>query len=124
MSDPRLERIYELVHQSDGCRVLVDRIWLRGLTREAAVIDHWLKELGPSTGLRTWFGHCVERWEEFSRRYRQELAAEAAQPFLQQLAGLVAAGPLTLLYSARDEEHNQAIVIAEVLRARLRRRKR
>ncbi len=112
------------MHRSDGCRVLVHRLWPRGLSREAAAIDHWLKELGPSTGLRTWFGHRVERWEEFSRRYRQELAAEAAQPFLQRLACLAAAGPLTLLYSARDEERNQAIGIVEVLRARLRRRRR
>ena len=120
----RIKRVYEPRHPSDGCRVLVDRVWPRGLTREAAAIDHWLKELGPSTELRKWFDHRIERWQEFARRYREELAGAAAQPLLTELATMAAAGPLTLVYSARDEEHNQAVVIAEVLRAKLSRSKR
>ena len=124
MPNLRVKRIYEPKAVADGCRVLVDRIWPRGLTREAAAIDYWFKELGPSTALRTWFGHRPERWEEFARRYRAELKVAAAQPLLQELSALAAAGPLTLLYSARDEEHNQAVVIAEVLRAKLGRQKR
>jgi uncharacterized protein YeaO (DUF488 family) len=124
VADLQLRRIYEPRQVADGCRVLVDRIWPRGMTREAAAIDHWMKELGPSTDLRTWFGHRAERWQEFARRYRAELAGPAAQPFLQQLAALAAAGPLTLVYSARDPEHNQAVVIAAVLRQKMRGRTR
>jgi uncharacterized protein YeaO (DUF488 family) len=124
MPDLRVKRIYEPRAVDDGCRVLVDRIWPRGLTREAAAIDHWFKELAPSTKLRTWFGHRPERWPEFARRYRAELRDAAVQSQLRELAALAAAGPLTLLYSARDQEHNQALVIAQVLRAKLARSKR
>jgi uncharacterized protein YeaO (DUF488 family) len=122
--DIRVKRIYESKAADDGCRVLVDRIWPRGLTREAAAIDHWFKELGPSTALRKWFGHRPERWAEFAQRYRAELQDAARQALLQQLTALAAAGPLTLLYSARDEDHNQAVVMAQVLRAKLTRSKR
>ena len=122
MSHLRLKRIYEPRHAADGCRVLVDRLWPRGLTREAAAIDHWLKELGPSTDLRVWFGHRVDRWDEFARRYREELAGRVAQPLLQELASIAVAAPLTLLYSAKDQDHNQAVVIAEVLRHAVSRR--
>jgi uncharacterized protein YeaO (DUF488 family) len=123
MPDIRVKRIYEPKAAADGCRVLVDRIWPRGLTRDAAAIDHWFKEVAPSTKLRTWFGHRPERWVEFARRYRAELRDAAVQPQLRELAAL-AAGPLTLLYSARDQEHNQALVLAQVLRAKLARSKR
>jgi uncharacterized protein YeaO (DUF488 family) len=122
--DIRVKRIYAPKAADDGCRVLVDRVWPRGMTREAAAIDHWLKDIGPSTALRKWFGHRPERWAEFAPRYRAELKDAAAQPLLQELAALAAAGPLTLLYSARDEEHNQAVVVAQVLRAKLARAKR
>jgi uncharacterized protein YeaO (DUF488 family) len=122
--DIRVKRIYEPKAADDGCRVLVDRVWPRGMTREAAAIDHWLKEIGPSTALRKWFGHRPERWAEFVRRYRAELRDAAAQPLLQELAAMAAAGPLTLLYSARDQEHNQALVLAQMLRAKLARSKR
>lgn len=111
-----IKRIYEPAEPADGCRVLVDRVWPRGLSRDAAKIDHWLKEIGPSTELRKWFGHRPERFETFAQRYREELGAG---PQLQQLRELAAAGPLTLLYSARDTTHNQAVVLVEVLRERL-----
>ena len=114
-----IKRIYEPAHPDDGCRVLVDRLWPRGLTREAAAVDHWFKEIGPSNDLRTWFGHRPERWAEFSRRYRAELAAEVAAPLVRQLVMLARKGSLTLLYSARDEAHNQAVVLAKVIQAKL-----
>ena len=120
----RIKRVYEPKEKADGRRVLVDRLWPRGLTRDKAAIDRWLKELGPSTGLRQWFGHRTERWPEFTRRYRKELAGPAAWPLLKELATLAAAGPLTLVFAAHDPEHNQAVVIAQVLRARLGRAKR
>ena len=114
-----IKRIYEPALPGDGCRVLVDRLWPRGLSRDAAAIDHWFKEIGPSNELRTWFGHRPERWDEFSRRYRAELAGEVVAPFVRELAALARKGSLTLLYSARDEAHNQAVVLAEVIRAKL-----
>ena len=120
----RIKRVYEPNEKADGRRVLVDRLWPRGLTREKAAIDRWLKELGPSTELRKWFDHRTERWQEFTKRYRRELAGPAARPLMKELATMAAAGPLTLLFSAHDEEHNQAVVIAHVLRARLGRAKR
>ena len=120
----RIKRVYEPREKADGCRVLVDRLWPRGLTREKAAIGRWLKELGPSTELRQWFDHRAERWQEFAKRYRRELAGPAARPLLKELAAMAAAGPLTLVFSAHDEAHNQAVVIAQVLRARLGRAKR
>jgi uncharacterized protein YeaO (DUF488 family) len=112
----QIKRIYEPKRSEDGCRVLVDRLWPRGVKRDDAAIDHWMKELGPSHELRKWFAHRVERWDEFGERYREELNSTEAQQLLQELAIQAAAGPLTLLYSARDQEHNQAIVIAEEIR--------
>ena len=119
----RIKRVYEPREKADGCRVLVDRLWPRGLTREKAAIDRWLKELGPSTELRQWFDHRTDRWQEFAKRYRRELAGPAARPLLKELAAMAAAGPLTLVFSAHDEAHNQAVVIAQLLRARLGRAK-
>jgi len=120
----RIKRVYEPREKADGCRVLVDRLWPRGLTREKAAIDRWLKELGPSTELRQWFDHRTDRWQEFAKRYRRELAGPAARPLLKELAAMAAVGPLTLVFSAHDEVHNQAVVIAQVLRAGLGRAKR
>ena len=119
----RIKRVYEPKEKADGRRVLVDRLWPRGLTREKAAIDRWLKELGPSTELRKWFDHRTDRWQEFTRRYRRELAGPAARPLLKELTAMAAAGPLTLVFSAHDEAHNQAVVIAQLLRARLGRAK-
>ncbi len=102
-----------------GSRVLVDRLWPRGIRKESLAPDLWLRDLGPSDNLRRWFGHRPERWDEFRRRYRVELAQEPRQRLLDRLEALAREGPLSLLYSARDEQHNQAVVIREVLEERL-----
>lgn len=105
----RVRRAYDPPAPDDGCRVLVDRLWPRGLKREAAGIDHWLRELAPSNELRTWFAHDPARWDEFRRRYAAELQAPAAAPALAELRGLIAAHPVvTLLYGARDTACNNA----------------
>lgn len=119
-ADISIKRIYEQVDPADGCRVLVDRLWPRGLKRETAALDQWMKELGPSNGLRNWFGHRIDRWEAFVERYRRELDSDETRALLEELAALADAGPLTLLYSANDEEHNQAVVILEALQELLR----
>src|SRR3546814_2640779 len=107
--DVRLKRIYGPAAAEDGKRVLVDRIWPRGITKAEARIDLWLKDIAPSTALRKWFGHRPERWPEFQRRYSVEIDAN---PAIDQLRDLARRGVLTLLYGARDEAHNQAIVLA------------
>jgi uncharacterized protein YeaO (DUF488 family) len=109
----RLKRVYEAPADVDGLRVLVDRVWPRGLSKEKARIDHWLKDAGPSTALRKWFGHDPERWREFRRRYRAELAKHPDA--LDALRSLIRGRRATLLYGARDEAHNQAVVLAELL---------
>ena len=109
----RIKRVYDDPAPDDGIRVLVDRIWPRGISKERAQIDHWLKEVSPSTGLRKWFGHDPRRWDEFRQRYRNELAENPA-PF-EELVELVRNGPVTLVYSARDEEHTQAIALREMV---------
>lgn len=111
----QIKRIYEPISPADGCRVLVDRLWPRGIKRDAAAIDYWLKDLGPSHELRKWFGHRSERWDGFVQRYRLELTDLGVQELLQELIDLAAAGPLTLLYSAKDTKHNQAVVIAHAI---------
>lgn len=107
------KRIYDAPSPADGKRVLVDRIWPRGVRRDEAALDLWLKEIAPTTALRKWFGHDPERWEGFKARYREELAANADA--VDQLCALGGQGRTTLLYGARDERHNQAIVLAEYL---------
>ena len=105
----RVRRAYDAPTPDDGCRVLVDRLWPRGLKREAAGIDHWLRELAPSNELRTWFAHDPARWDEFRRRYAEELQSPAATAALAELRGLIAAHPVvTLLYAARDTTCNNA----------------
>ncbi len=94
----QIKKIYEPISTSDGCRVLVDRLWPRGIKRDAAAIDHWLKELGPSHEFRRWFGHRPERWDGFVERYHSELTEAEAKKLLQQLIDLAATGPLTLLF--------------------------
>lgn len=108
----RLKRAYEAPARSDGQRILVDRLWPRGLTRDKAAVDHWIKEVAPSSELRKWFGHDPERWPEFRRRYRAELKKN---PALAELRALARKGSVTLLYSAKDEQHNQAVVLKQVL---------
>ena len=117
--DIRLKRAYEPAAPSDGYRVLIDRLWPRGVSRERAELDEWDKELPPSTELRQWFGHAPSRFEEFRRRYVDELSEH--RPRLTELRRRARKGTLTLVYSARDTEHNDAVVLADVLRRGLRR---
>jgi uncharacterized protein YeaO (DUF488 family) len=113
-----LRRAYDPPAQDDGPRVLVDRVWPRGLSKEKIKIDAWLRDLGPSTALRKWFGHDLAKWEEFRARYRKELAAK--RPLLDELAAQARDGKLTLVFGARDPVHNQAVVIKEVLEGKRR----
>ncbi|MCW5873096.1 MAG: DUF488 domain-containing protein [Anaerolineales bacterium] len=109
----KLKRVYEAAAASDGYRVLVDRLWPRGLKKEAAAIDLWLKEIGPSTELRHWFGHEPEKFPQFSKLYKAELKTNPAVAELRALAKQHKT--ITLLYGARDTEHNQAVVLQEFL---------
>ena len=113
----RIKRAYDPPSPDDGCRILVDRLWPRGLSRDTAGVDLWLKELAPSAGLRRWFGHDPARWTTFAARYRGELLDEPAAGALDQLAARAAAGPVTLLFAARDTSRNNAVVLREVLTA-------
>jgi uncharacterized protein YeaO (DUF488 family) len=109
----RLKRAYEPAAPSDGVRILVDRLWPRGVSKAKAAIDHWLRELAPSHELRRWFGHDVDRWDEFRRRYRAEL--EQHSEALEQLRQLAREGRITLVFGARDETHNDAVVLRDIL---------
>ena len=108
----RVKRVYEPPSRADGMRVLVDRLWPRGLSKAAAHVDAWLKDLAPSAALRTWFGHDPARWAEFRRRYRRELAATDARSQLRELADGHA---LTLLFAAKDPDHNNAVALRDYL---------
>ncbi|WP_374533924.1 DUF488 domain-containing protein [Phenylobacterium sp.] len=108
----KIKRIYEPPAQSDGQRILVDRLWPRGMAKAQACIDLWLKDVAPSADLRRWFGHKPERWAEFQKRYLAELAGN---PALEELRRLARGKPTTLLYGAKDEIHNQARVLADRL---------
>jgi uncharacterized protein YeaO (DUF488 family) len=112
--DVRLKRAYEPAGVEDGYRVLIDRLWPRGVSREKAKLDAWERELAPGTELRRWFGHDPARFEEFRRRYVEELQNE--RPRLAALRRRAREGTLTLVYAAHDEENNDAVVLAEVLR--------
>ena len=113
----RIERIYQAPGKVTGWRVLVDRLWPRGVKKDAAKLDEWMKEIGPSDALRKWFGHQVERWPEFQGRYRAELAKK--QGLLQKLRQAEKEhGTVTLLFGAKDEEHNQAVVLRDMLKAK------
>jgi uncharacterized protein YeaO (DUF488 family) len=114
-NDLRIKRVYEPAEAGDGARVLVDRVWPRGVTKEAAALTLWLKDVAPSTALRKWFGHEPERWEEFCRRYHAEL--EQDQDGLAELRELRGKGRVTLLYGAHDTEHNQAVALRDYLLA-------
>ena len=109
----KLKRAYEAPAAADGTRVLVDRLWPRGLKKERAAFDLWAKDLAPSNELRKWFGHDPERWAEFKRRYTAELRQHTE--LLDDLRALALRGPVTLIYAARDEEHNEAVVLRDVL---------
>jgi len=112
--DVRLKRAYEPASAEDGYRVLVDRLWPRGVSKVQAKLDEWDQELAPSRQLREWFGHEPDRFPEFRRRYIDELRANRAR--LRELRRRARTGTLTLVYSAHDSEHNDAVVLAEVLR--------
>lgn len=107
----RIKRVYEQPDEQDGRRILVDRLWPRGLTKEKAKIDLWLKEIAPSTALRKWFGHDPEKWEAFKERYLAELKNHGEQ--IRILKQELDKGVVTLVYAAKDEKHNEAIVIQE-----------
>ncbi len=112
--DVQIKRIYDPAQDSDGYRVLVDHVWPRGVSRERARLDEWARELAPSDELRTWFSHVPERFEKFRARYRDELAAHSE--VLENLRERASDGRLTIVYAARDREHNNAAVLAELVR--------
>ncbi len=114
----RLKRAREPAARGDGYRVLVDRLWPRGLRKADAHIDAWLKDVAPSHELRRWFGHDPDRFDEFRERYQRELRVEPARAALAELARRAARGTVTLVYAARDEQHNNAVVLAQQLRRR------
>lgn len=107
-----LKRVYEVPAKSDGKRVLVDRLWPRGLTKAKAKIDLWLKEVAPSTGLRQWFEHDPSKWDEFKKRYHSDLMGN---PAVAELKALARQGEITLVYAAKDQLHNQAVALKEFL---------
>ncbi|MEI9814293.1 MAG: DUF488 domain-containing protein [Acidobacteriota bacterium] len=111
--DVRIKRVYAPRDEQDGKRVLVDRLWPRGLSKEKAEVDLWLKDVAPTTELRQWFGHDPARWEEFQKRYRAELKENTDS--VLELKREAESGPLTLLYGARDEQHNEAVVLRSIL---------
>ncbi len=119
MTTLKLKRVYLPATSNDGYRVLVDRIWPRGMTKKKAAVDHWLKDVAPSTKLRQWFGHDPEKWSEFRRRYTDELRANKTP--VQALREILKShATVTLLFGAHDEEHNQAVALAAYLRRSLR----
>ncbi len=122
MIDIRLKRVYEVAAKDDGTRVLVDRIWPRGMTKTAARADLWLKEVAPSTDLRKWFNHDRAKWESFKQRYHAELAANSET--VATLLELTKKGRITLLFSAQDVECNQAVALREYLLTRLKKKSR
>jgi len=113
--DVRIKRVYDEAEAGDGYRVLIDRLWPRGISKDNARLDEWARDLAPSNELRKWFGHEPERFAEFRRRYREELDANPATEALLDAAG---DAPVLLLYDAKDTEHNQAVVLADWLRDR------
>ncbi len=113
----QIRRAYDPPGRSDGYRVLVDRVWPRGVSKDDLDLDEWRKEIAPSTRLRKWFGHDPERWKEFQERYFAEL--EAKQGSVQELVKRARRGRITLVYGARDPDHNQAVALTAYLRARV-----
>ncbi|HJZ80690.1 MAG TPA: DUF488 domain-containing protein [Pyrinomonadaceae bacterium] len=109
----RLKRVYETLSKDDGERILVERLWPRGLTKQQAKVDLWLKEVAPSAELRKWFGHDPAKWDEFRRRYEKELKSK--NDLIELLKRKAEEGAITLLYAARDEEHNSAVVLKQFL---------
>jgi uncharacterized protein YeaO (DUF488 family) len=112
----RIKRVYRESDDADGKRILVDRLWPRGLTKEKAKVDLWLKDIAPSTELRKWFSHDPAKWAEFQSRYHQELKSKGDQ--IATLEEEIKRGPVTLLYGAKDEQHNEAVVLQALLRTK------
>jgi uncharacterized protein YeaO (DUF488 family) len=112
-SNVKLKRAYDPPAADDGKRILIDRLWPRGVTKERAAIDRWMKDISPSTELRKWFGHDPARWDEFRLRYAQEVRKNTV--LLDQLRSLARHGPITLVYSAHDEKHNDAVELRELI---------
>lgn len=113
MYDIRLKRAYDTPHPNDGVRILVERLWPRGISREKAALDHWVKDVAPSPELRKWYGHIPEKWPEFQERYRVELTAnDESVADLREICGDV---PVTFIYAAKDEIRNSATVLREYL---------
>ena len=110
-----IKRVYEEPVPGDGARILVDRLWPRGVSKERAKLDLWLKDIAPSTGLREWFGHDPEKWIEFQKKYKIELAKNE-EPVAELKKIIRQNKTVTLLYAAKDEEHNEAVVITNLLR--------
>ncbi len=118
----KTKRAYEQPEPADGYRVLVERLWPRGVSKDRAALDEWLKEVAPSPGLRRWFGHDPDKWTEFRRRYAYELKHHSEA--VRQLEERAARGPVTLVYGSRDREHNAAVALKEVLERSIAPRKR
>jgi uncharacterized protein YeaO (DUF488 family) len=114
MATIHLKRAYEEPAPDDGLRILVERLWPRGLSKERAAVDVWLKEIAPSSELRRWFGHDPAKWEEFQKRYWAEL--DASPDAVDELRRKASEGPVTFVYAARDEQHNGALALKEYLR--------
>lgn len=114
----KLKRIYEAPGPRDGLRILVDRLWPRGLSKQRAAVDLWLKEIAPTTELRKWFGHDPEKWTEFQARYRKELRGKGEE--IDLLREKSDRHIVTLLFAARDQEHNEAVVLKKLLAGRRR----
>ena len=113
----RIKRAYESAKRADGARFLVERLWPRGMRKEALELDAWLKDVAPSAKLRQWFGHRPERWDEFRRRYEKEL--DSSEQAWSPILAASRKGTVTLLYSARDVEHNSAVVLRDYLARRV-----
>lgn len=111
----RLKRAYEDASREDGERILVERLWPRGVSKDDACLDAWVKDVAPGTELRKWYGHVVKRWPEFRQRYQEELAAPERQEALKDLAAKARHGTVTFIYAAKDTEHNGAVVLKDYL---------
>lgn len=110
----KVKRVYERASRDDGHRILVDRVWPRGFTKEKAHVDEWRRDLGPSDALRTWFGHDPKKWEEFRKRYREELKTAGKWADLMEIAARAKKENVTLVFSAKDEERNQAVALQQM----------
>lgn len=109
----KIKRVYEKPQPGDGLRLLVDRLWPRGLSKDQARVDRWLKEIAPSDELRKWFGHDPDKWQEFRSRYIEELRSK--REMVDEIVASARTGTVTLVYAAADEEHNNAVVLKELL---------